>query len=138
MEPSLGFELGYWGGGFEFANIGFPFGADLGVEFTRTRWRLYSEAQAGWIAGLSAGPYLELPYSQAPAAFGLQGSTLGSYFAGADLRGRIGTDGRTLSPGVFGKFIHCEGGPDYCWNGGPSTPLQRPVVEVAVMPSRSR
>lgn len=73
-----------------------------------------ASAQSLWTLGptlhLNFGPgkweSMEIPYSAANADFGIQGSIWGAYLLGADLRRRMGTDGRTFSPGVFLKYMY--------------------------------
>lgn len=116
-EPSAGLEYGIWGlTQFGPAGSKVPLGADVGIEFSRTEARIYSEVQGGMFAGISVGPYLEFPYTDERPDYGIQGSIWGAYILGWDLRGRSGTDGKTVSTGVFGKVINCFDGPDKCWN----------------------
>ena len=116
---TFGIEASYWweDPGDAVPTLGLPVGLDMGVEFTHTKVRWYSEAQTGFLVGASAGPFLEIPYASEAMAgggsspvFGFQGSIWGWFLAGADLRGRWNKDGAVFSPGLFAKAVGTSGG----------------------------
>jgi hypothetical protein len=82
-----------------------PISADLGFEFEREteKFRLYSEAQFGFLIGASAG-YVREFYKDRPSNGGFQGSIWGAAFLGADMRfRRIGGESFYI-PGMFLKI----------------------------------
>lgn len=101
---SFGMEASYWNA------FNFPYGMDLGVDFEKGRFRLYTEAQTGLIfGGISAGPYLELPKG-APAKLGLQTSVWANAFIGFDLRARFTRGETRIAPGIYAKYVGTPGG----------------------------
>ncbi len=95
---SYGLEFAYW----NFSH--FPYSIDFATEFERKRVRLYSEMQTGiGVAGISAGPVLEIHTDTLSFKAGFQLSVWGNYFWGFDLRARF-IDKKTLfCPGTYLK-----------------------------------
>jgi hypothetical protein len=116
-KPSFGLEVAYW-------NIEhFPYSADLGFEFEKSKFRLYSEAQTGIaVTGLSAGPVLEFK-RDSPVQLGMQGSFWVNYYLGFDCRFRFLKGSKSIAPGIYAKlpigfgpdFDHHEGH-DWDWD----------------------
>lgn len=80
---SFGLEFAYW----NFSH--FPYSIDFCTEFESHKIRLYSELQTGvGLAGISAGPVLEIQTDKPALKLGFQTSVWGNYFLGADLRYR--------------------------------------------------
>ena len=76
-----------------------PLGFDVGFEFGRPGYRIYTEAQAGIVAaGLAAGPVLEFGGGKG-AQWGFQNSLWANAFLGGDFRWRR----------VGGMTYHCPG-----------------------------
>lgn len=84
------------------------YGLDLGIEADRSAVRLYSEPQVGWplagIAGLSAGPVLEIPRSGGTAHLGIQASGWVAALAGLDFRYRRMDGKNHQAVGLMGKW----------------------------------
>jgi len=94
VRASWSLEFAYW----NFRH--FPYSFDFCAEFEKKRIRLYSEAQTGiGIAGISAGPVMEIQTDESKVKLGLQGSVWGNYFLGFDLRFRT----------IDNKFFFCPG-----------------------------
>jgi hypothetical protein len=118
VKPSFGFEVAYW-------NVAhFPYSADLGFEFEKSKFRLYSEAQTGIaVTGLSAGPVLEFKKGS-PVQLGMQGSFWVNYYLGFDCRFRFLKGSKQIAPGIYAKlpigfgpdFDHDNGGSDWDWD----------------------
>jgi hypothetical protein len=100
---SFGLEIAYW-------NIHhLPYGFDLGVDFEKSTFRVYSEAQTGlYLAGIAAGPYMEIKRAN-PVKAGLQTSLWANAFIGVDLRARFTKGKDTFSPGLYGKYLWIPG-----------------------------
>lgn len=103
-------EASYWE---EFSKPLYPSptslgGLDFGFDLTRGRMRLYGEVQTGLLAGLSAGPFLDLPLTlesmaRGPVQVGLQSTLWLYYLVGLDYRFRISPSSFTHSAGFFTK-----------------------------------
>jgi hypothetical protein len=111
VGPMLHFNIGgekvraSWSVEFAYWNFNhFPYSVDFAAEFEKQKIRFYSEAQTGiGIAGISAGPVLEIQTDAGKAKLGVQGSVWGNYYLGGDLRLR-GIDGHLFfAPGVYIK-----------------------------------
>lgn len=115
---TFGMEISYWWEEQALPFIDVPAGLDVGVEFTHTKVRVYSEAQSGFLIGGSMGPFLEVPYAGAAIAeggsgmvFGVQGSVWAWLILGGDFRCRwSGREGLVFGPGIFAKAAGCPGG----------------------------
>ncbi|MFN3402775.1 MAG: hypothetical protein ACK40G_01690 [Cytophagaceae bacterium] len=98
-RPTVSFAIegAYW-------NIkSFPYSFDVGLEWERGKFRIYSEAQTGiGLMGVSSGPFLE--FSSAPVKLGLQMSAWANYFWGFDFRYRINSGKNVISPGTYVKL----------------------------------
>lgn len=81
-------------------------GFDIGLEYGASKFRLYSEAQAGFYYGGSMGPYLEFTEGEL-TGYGVQSSVWGLLVLGMDLRARYGTSGFVFSPGLMAKVGSC-------------------------------
>jgi hypothetical protein len=93
IKLSYGFEVSYWN------IIGFPYSVDGGIEFSRKRMALYSEAQTGiGLTGVSFGPVLNIGKSEG-VKLGVQGSCWINYFLGFDFRIRY----------INGTYYQCPG-----------------------------
>jgi hypothetical protein len=94
---SLGVEGSYW-------NLDRKVGYSYGMEYDfRKQARLYGELQAGFLAGASVGPVLQV--SGQGLDMGMQGSLWASWFLGIDCRYRLLTRSHgELAPGVFAKL----------------------------------
>lgn len=109
---TFGLETSFWWEPSE-KGLKFPAGLDMGMEFSSSAIRLYTEAQAGLLLGVSAGPYLEFPNTLRPDAsaaypfLGFQGSFWGWGGVGLDLRTRLSPHGSALAPGLFAKVPQC-------------------------------
>jgi hypothetical protein len=107
--PSLGFEYSYWA---------FPIGWDAGVEVEKNGIRLYSEAQLGFVAGISSGPVLEIVWGdlykiESRLFTGFQSSlwlAFGEPYSGGvlDARYRRIAANNTFGLGLFGKLGECH------------------------------
>jgi hypothetical protein len=98
---SIGLEGSYWKDAFQNQNAPF-LGADAGFEYEfGGKWRVYAEAQAGGILGLSAGPVLEI--GDGRSRLGMQSSLWYCFILGLDMRWRY-TGSSAWSPGIFGKM----------------------------------
>ena len=103
VTPGYGFEIAYWN--YEH----FPYSVDLGFEYEKSKFRLYSEAQTGIaVTGVSAGPFLEFKNSS-PVQAGLQGSFWINYFVGVDCRFRIMKGQDYIAPGLYAKLPFAVG-----------------------------
>jgi len=104
---SFAIEAAYW-------NIKhFPYSVDAAIEFDRGKIRWYSELQTGvGIAGLSAGPVLELNIDKGSAHLGFQSTFWANYFLGADFRMRWIDNNRYKCVGIYGKLPIAFGGFD--------------------------
>lgn len=99
MKVSFGLEVAYW----NFAH--FPYSIDFCTEFEKQRIRLYSELQTGvGIAGVSAGPVMEIQTDKPAVKLGFQSSIWGNYFFGIDLRYRYIDKTSFFSPGTYLKI----------------------------------
>lgn len=96
---SWAIELAYW-------NVkNFPYSIDGGIEFSKKRVRLYSEAQTGiGIAGLSAGPVLEINKAEPKIHLGFQTTFWANYFIGVDYRFRRIDKTNFYCVGTYGKL----------------------------------
>ena len=101
---SFGLEVAYW-------NVyKFPYGVDVGIDFEKNRFRLYSEAQTGfYFGGLSAGSFLEFPKNEDPR-LGLQASLWANVFVGLDIRARFSRKETRIAPGLYVKYPWAAGG----------------------------
>ena len=103
IKTSYGLEIAYWN------YRHFPYSVDFGVEYERSKFRVYSEAQTGIaITGISAGPFLEFKKGS-PLQAGVQGSFWINYILGLDCRFRF-MKGKTISlqvfmPNIFGSTM---------------------------------
>jgi len=104
FKPAYGLEFAYW----DYEH--FPYSVDLGIEYEKSKFRIYSEAQTGIaVTGFSAGPVLEFA-KQTPVKLGLQGTAWLNYFIGVDYRFRIMSGSNYYAPGVYAKFLWLKGG----------------------------
>ena len=104
IHASYGLELSYWN--YEH----FPYSCDLGFEFEKHKFRLYSEAQTGvGLLGISAGPVVQFGGEQHKMKVGIQTSGWLNYFGGVDLRFRYVGSYSTLSPGIYFKLPMVSG-----------------------------
>lgn len=104
-QLSFGLEAAYWNV-FEV-----PYGFDIGVDFEKGRFRLYTEAQTGIIlGGVSVGPYLEFPKNGDPTRLGLQTSIWANAVLGVDLRARFSRGETRFAPGLYAKYPWTPGG----------------------------
>ena len=80
---SYAIECAYW-------NLKhFFYGVDGGIEFGGKRIRIYSEMQTGFLlAGLSAGPLLEINTNEGTTHLGFQSTVWANFFLGLDYRFR--------------------------------------------------
>lgn len=101
---SFGVEVAYW-------NVyDLPYGFDLGIDFEKDRFRVYSEAQTGiYFGGVSAGPFLEFPKGQA-ARLGMQTSLWANAIIGLDVQARFSRGETRVAPGLYGKYMWTPGG----------------------------
>jgi len=80
---SFAVELAYW----NIKNV--PYSIDGGIEFSKKRFRLYSEVQTGvGVAGISLGPVFEFNKVEREAHLGFQATGWVNYFVGLDYRYR--------------------------------------------------
>ena len=104
-QVTYGIEVAYWNA---FGLL--PYGVDLGVDFEKGAWRLYSESQASIVyAGTSIGPYLEFRKDE-PVKLGLQTSVWANIYLGVDLRARFTRGESRFAPGLYAKYIFTPGG----------------------------
>ena len=95
----------YKGASNEELKKGIP-GVDLGIEFERTKVRLYSEFEYGFaFYGAAIGGFWENDWENHKNSFGPQGSVWLNFFAGVDMRFRGSDNGTVLSPGWYAKLI---------------------------------
>ncbi|MBN8695731.1 MAG: hypothetical protein J0L87_04305 [Bacteroidetes bacterium] len=116
---SFAIETAYW-------NIkNFPYSIDAGIEFGKKRVRLYSELQTGFgIAGISAGPVLEINKAERKAHLGIQSTVWMNYFIGLDYRYRRIDKTNFYCVGTYGKIpfatkdwdSNSSSGRDYDWD----------------------
>ena len=107
VKASLGFELAYW----NFSH-NLPYGCDIGIEHEKSKWRIYSEAQTGFIwGGLSAGPCLEIRKESNCKLF-VQTSIWANAIIGIDFRMRYGEGEHYFCPGLYAKIPFTPGGWD--------------------------
>lgn len=106
FQVSWGFEVSYWQSTprqFLPSVDSIPelYGIDFGIEFTKTKIRVYSEIQYGIeIAGASAGPVLE--FERGVTNYGLQSSI---WTWGGDLRVRkLAEESLVVAPGLMTKL----------------------------------
>ncbi|PBQ34548.1 hypothetical protein CNR22_23110 [Sphingobacteriaceae bacterium] len=98
VKVSYALELAYW----NFSH--FPYSVDFGMEFERKRIRLYSEAQTGiGVAGIAAGPVIEIQTDKPAVRFGFQGSVWANYYLGFDFRFRYIDKKKLYCPGIYVK-----------------------------------
>ncbi|MBL7932915.1 MAG: hypothetical protein JNL60_13490 [Bacteroidia bacterium] len=98
VRVSYALELAYW----NFRNV--PYSVDFAMEFERKRIRLYSEAQTGvGVAGIAAGPVIEIQTDKPALRVGLQGSVWANYFLGFDFRFRYIDKKKLYCPGIYVK-----------------------------------
>lgn len=97
-STSFAIETAYW-------NVdGFPYSVDLGLEFERKRFRLYSEGQTGiLLTGLSFGPVIEFQKGNG-IHVGVQGSCWINYGLGVDYRMRFIDHQKIKSVGLYAKL----------------------------------
>jgi hypothetical protein len=104
FRPAYGLEFSYWN--YEH----FPYSIDVGMEFEKSKFRIYSEAQTGIaLTGVSAGPFIEFE-KQAPVQVGLQGTVWANYILGLDFRFRIMSGKNYFGPGIYAKYLWMKGG----------------------------
>ena len=98
LKSSFGLEVAYW-------NINnFPYSIDLGIDFQKGKFRVYSEAQTGvGFAGVSLGPVIEFK-KNTPMLIGLQTSGWINYLIGVDFRYRFFKGPDYIVPGVYLKY----------------------------------
>jgi len=107
VKASFGFELAYW----SFSHT-LPYGCDIGIEHQKSKWRVYTEAQAGIIwGGISAGPCLEIRKDSSCKMF-IQTSIWANALIGIDLRFRYSESEHYFAPGLYAKFPFTPGGWD--------------------------
>lgn len=99
IRPSIALEVSYWN--YE----SFPYSIDGGVEFEKSRVRVYSELQAGiGLAGVSCGPLVEFRTDEGAVKGGFQGSMWANFFWGFDIRFRSAGGAFYFSPGTYFKI----------------------------------
>jgi hypothetical protein len=104
FRPAYGLEFSYW----NFSH--FPYSIDFGIDFEKSKFRIYSEAQTGiGITGISAGPCIEFK-KESPIQLGLQGSFWVNYFLGIDFRFRYMRGKDYFAPGLYAKYPWLKGG----------------------------
>lgn len=96
---SWAIELAYW-------NIkDVPYSFDAAVEFSKKRFRIYSEVQTGvGAAGVSIGPVLEINKEERKAHLGFQTTVWANYFIGLDYRYRRIDKTNFHCIGTYGKI----------------------------------
>jgi len=97
---SWGVEISYWQWE-DFYYDFTPLGIDIGIEFEKSKTRIYSELQAGLGYGASAGYVYE--FGKDFNGGGFQGSVWGAYYGGIDVRYRRINNTNYFSPGSFAK-----------------------------------
>ncbi len=98
VKASFGIECAYW----NFS--GFPYSIDMATEFEKHKIRFYSEIQTGvGLAGIAAGPIMEIQTDKSAVKLGIQGSVWANYFLGFDIRTRYIDNKIFFSPGVYVK-----------------------------------
>ncbi len=96
---SWAIEVAYW----NIKNI--PISIDGGVEFSKKRIRLYSEAQTGiGVTGLSIGPVLEINKIERKVHLGIQTTFWLNYYIGLDYRYRRIDKTNFNCVGTYGKI----------------------------------
>jgi hypothetical protein len=107
FRPSYGLEFAYW----NYSH--FPYSIDFGIDFEKSKFRIYSEIQTGIvITGVSAGPCVEFK-KDSPVQVGLQGSFWLNYFVGLDYRFRYMKGKDYFAPGIYAKVPFIKGGYDH-------------------------
>lgn len=98
---SGGLEFSYWN--WEQTNDLnlLPIGMDIGIEFEKSKTRIYSELETGLIIGASIGYVYEMNDNQNTSGF--QCSIWGAVYGGIELRYRV-NDTNYFAPGGFFKF----------------------------------
>ena len=103
---SYGIEGAYWNFDHFFHSV------DAGIEFERSKIRIYSELQTGIVlAGIGCGPLLEINTSERSAHMGVQGSLWLNCFLGFDCRLRkVGNNNSIGCFGLYGKVPFTSNG----------------------------
>lgn len=106
ISTSFAVEGAYW-------NLsGFYHSVDVGFEFDRGKFRIYSEGQTGiGLTGLSFGPVLEFHKGHG-VHLGVQGTAWINYFLGVDYRIRFIDKKRFHGVGIYGKLPVATSGMD--------------------------
>jgi hypothetical protein len=106
ISTSFSLEGAYW-------NLkSFYHSVDVGLEFDRGKFRIYSEAQTGiGLTGISFGPVLEFHRGH-ETHLGVQGSCWINYFPGVDYRIRFIDKKRFHAVGIYGKLPIATSGLD--------------------------
>jgi hypothetical protein len=95
---SFGLEASAW---LLNSDFNLPPSADIGIEFEKGKFRVYSELQTGALIGLSAGPVVE--FSKEDPRFGFQSSIWAAFILGFDFRYRRINNTNYFCPGSFIK-----------------------------------
>lgn len=104
VTTSWGVEAAFW----DFSSV-YPVGFDLGLEWQKPKFRMYTEAQTGiYFAGTSGGFGCEFQKENSPKLF-LQGSVWANAFIGLDFRFRTTKEGY-FAPGIYTKIPIIPGG----------------------------
>lgn len=107
IKFSCGIELAYWSlYQVDKKNTSDPIGFDIGIDFDKDKFRLYSEFQTGIIFfGLSIGPVIESTYHDIAYNYhlGVQASLWGACYGGVNLRIRS-LESYYFAPGIFIKY----------------------------------
>ena len=99
LKVSYAVECSYW----NLKNI--YYGIDGGIEFEKNAIRLYSELQTGFgLAGISAGPVLELNTIKSKFYLGFQSTIWANFFVGIDYRKRWINSMNYNCAGLYFKF----------------------------------
>ena len=99
VKVSWGLEFAYW----NFRNV--PYSFDFCTEFEKKRIRLYGEVQTGiGVAGISAGPVIEIQTDTPAIKLGYQASIWGNYYLGFDFRYRRIGKKSFYCPGTYLKI----------------------------------
>lgn len=105
-NTSFAIEMAYW-------NLNnFYHSVDVGIEFERKRFRIYSEGQTGiGLTGLSFGPVVEFEKGNG-VHLGVQGSCWINYFLGVDYRIRFIDHQKIQAAGLYAKLPIATSGLD--------------------------
>ena len=96
---SWNMEVAYW----NFS--GFPWSVDMGLEFERKKFRIYTEGQTGiGVAGIASGPVFEINRVDKKESLGWQSSVWGNYYWGFDIRYRKIGGKSFFAPGTYLKI----------------------------------